>query len=75
MTKIKEAAKLGPLALIVAIGFSGCAWGPLKTGAPRIDKALAAIHDAGYPARGREPWQYGKDVDGLRASTRNNARY
>jgi hypothetical protein len=51
MLKIKAAATLGTFALLAAFGVSGCAWGPLKTGAPHIDKALAAIHEAGYPTQ------------------------
>ena len=74
MGKITRFAMLGLLASVIGLGTAGCAWGPLKTGAPHIDKALAAIHEAGYPSRGREPSQYGKAVDGLPARSRNSNR-
>ena len=41
--------KAGLLALIMSLCLSGCAWGPLKTGASHVDKVLSAIHEAGYP--------------------------
>ncbi len=40
--------KIAVLASMLGLGSTGCAWGPLQTGAPHIDKALAAIHEAGY---------------------------
>ena len=45
---------VGLLASMIGLGIPGCAWGPLKTGAPHIDKALAAIHEAGYPRQAYE---------------------
>ena len=41
MLKIKGAPTLGTLAVLAAFGLSGCAWGPLKTGAPHIDKVAS----------------------------------
>ncbi len=38
-------------ALPLVIALPGCAWGPVQTGAPHLDRALAAIHQAGYNDR------------------------
>ncbi len=56
------------LAWATIAGLSGCAAEPIRTGSPHLDRALAATHDAGYPARGRESSVYGRDVDRLRGT-------
>ncbi len=56
-------ARIGLLASMIGLGSTGCAWDPLKTGAPHIDKALAAIHEAGYPEQVYEGrWKFDPNV-------------
>jgi hypothetical protein len=40
---------LGPVVMLASlVELSGCAWGPVKTGLPRVDRTFQKIHDAGY---------------------------